>query len=84
MCHTQNIKQLLKMPYSSASVSLLVHRIGNTLMLDEFDVHRHLLRQQENEWSAWLHAFFAEIIRYGIEDSRVLDFGSLTTACIRY
>ncbi|CAN8023584.1 unnamed protein product, partial [Ixodes persulcatus] len=40
----ENIKKLLKMPYSNSHISMMVHRVGKTLLLDEFDVHRHLLR----------------------------------------
>lgn len=40
----QNIKRLLKIPYSKSQVSMMVHRIGKTLLLDEFDIHQHLLQ----------------------------------------
>jgi hypothetical protein len=57
----QNIKKLLKLAYSKANVSMMVHRVGNTLMLDEFDIHRYLLRQQDNDWK-WLRRFFYETV----------------------
>jgi len=57
----QNIKKLLKIVYSKSSVSMMVHRVGNTLMLDEFDIHRYLLRQQDEDWK-WLRKFFYETV----------------------
>lgn len=55
----ENIKKLLKIPYSKGAVSMMVHRVGNTLLLDEFDIHTHLLRAAENEWG-WLKKFYLE------------------------
>ncbi len=57
----ENIKKLLKIPYSKSAVSMMVHRVGNTLLLDEFDIHTHLLRAAENEWG-WLKKFYLEHI----------------------
>ncbi|BET01607.1 Chromosome 10 open reading frame 137 [Nesidiocoris tenuis] len=57
----ENIKKLLKIPYSSKSVSMVVHRVENTLLIDEFDIHKHLLSRAENEW-AWLRQYFIEHI----------------------
>lgn len=34
----QNIKKLLKIPYSKSHVSMAVHRVGRTLLLDELDI----------------------------------------------
>ena len=61
VCEALVIKKLLKIPYSKESVSLMVHRVGNTLLLDEFDIHTHLLRAAENEWT-WLKKFYLEHI----------------------
>ena len=61
VCDAENIKKLLKIPYSKAPVSMMVHRVGNTLLLDDFDIHTHLLRTAENEW-AWLKKFYLEHI----------------------
>lgn len=36
--HMQNIKKLLKIPYSKSHVSMAVHRVGRTLLLDELDI----------------------------------------------
>lgn len=35
----------------------MVHRIENTLLIDEFDVHKHLMVQTEDDWE-WLRKFF--------------------------
>ncbi|XP_058823689.1 erythroid differentiation-related factor 1 [Topomyia yanbarensis] len=65
----ENIKRLLKLPYSRKSViSMIVHRIENTLLIDEFDVARYLLRQEENEWD-WLRSFIYENILNSLSDS---------------
>lgn len=61
VCEALVIKKLLKIPYSKSAVSIMVHRVGNTLLLDEFDIHTHLLRAAENEWS-WLKKFYLEHI----------------------
>lgn len=37
-CLMQNIKKLLKIPYSKSHVSMAVHRVGRTLLLDELDI----------------------------------------------
>ncbi|XP_063979735.1 erythroid differentiation-related factor 1 [Diachasmimorpha longicaudata] len=62
----ENIKKLLKMPYSHSVISMMVHRIENTLLLDDFDIHKYLLRQAETDWE-WLRKFFYENI---FEDTR--------------
>ncbi|XP_053693894.1 erythroid differentiation-related factor 1 [Sabethes cyaneus] len=65
----ENIKRLLKLPYSRKSViSMIVHRIENTLLIDEFDVARYLLRQGESEWQ-WLRSFIYENILNSLSDS---------------
>ncbi|CAB3360999.1 Hypothetical predicted protein [Cloeon dipterum] len=56
---SENIKKLLKIPYSKGAVSMIVHRVENTLLIDEFDIHKHLMRTAESEWS-WLRKFFVE------------------------
>ncbi|XP_014679884.1 PREDICTED: erythroid differentiation-related factor 1-like [Priapulus caudatus] len=55
----ENIKKLLKMPYNDSHMSMMVHRVHRTLLLDDFDIHRHLLRTSETEWK-WLRRFFYE------------------------
>lgn len=54
------IKNLLKIPYSDNQVlSYFVHRIGNTLLIDDFDLHKYLLRKSEEDWQ-WLRSFVYE------------------------
>uniref|UniRef100_A0A1B6CP20 Erythroid differentiation-related factor 1 n=1 Tax=Clastoptera arizonana TaxID=38151 RepID=A0A1B6CP20_9HEMI len=55
----ENIKNLLKIPYSRDAVSMVVHCVEKTLLIDEFDVHKHLLRTAESDWD-WLRKFFYE------------------------
>lgn len=64
----ENIKQLLKLPYSSKSaISMVVHKVGNTLLLDEFDIQKYLLRKADDDWK-WLRTFILEhILAYGDE-----------------
>ncbi|KAG6455737.1 hypothetical protein O3G_MSEX009378 [Manduca sexta] len=51
------IKKLLKLPYQpNGTVSMMVHRVENTLLLDDFDVYDYLMK---SEWS-WLKDFFYE------------------------
>ncbi|XP_035783260.1 erythroid differentiation-related factor 1-like [Anopheles albimanus] len=65
----ENIKRLLKLPYSSKSViSMIVHRIENTLLIDEFDVAKYLLQQEESEWQ-WLRSFIVENIIKSLSDA---------------
>ncbi|RDD38599.1 Erythroid differentiation-related factor 1 [Trichoplax sp. H2] len=56
----KNIKKLLKMPFSPATVSLAVHRIGKTLLLDEFNVDRLLADATKIENWDWLKNFYCE------------------------
>ncbi|XP_012287568.1 erythroid differentiation-related factor 1 [Orussus abietinus] len=63
----ENIKKLLKMPYKHGPVSMMVHRIENTLLLDDFDIHKYLLRQAESDWE-WLKKFFYEHVLQNLGD----------------
>ncbi|XP_050543387.1 erythroid differentiation-related factor 1 isoform X2 [Daktulosphaira vitifoliae] len=62
----ENIKRLLKIPYSNKSVSMMIHRIENTLLIDEFDVHKYLLVKTEDDWE-WLRKFFFKNILESLE-----------------
>lgn len=65
----ENIKRLLKLPYSRKSViSMIVHRIENTLLIDEFDVAKYLLRHEETDWR-WLRSFIYENILNSLSDN---------------
>ncbi|PNF29301.1 hypothetical protein B7P43_G08945 [Cryptotermes secundus] len=63
----ENIKKLLKIPYSKGPVSMMVHRIENTLLIDEFDIRKHLLRTAETEWE-WLKKFFSDHVLKSLSD----------------
>ncbi|XP_018053067.1 PREDICTED: erythroid differentiation-related factor 1 isoform X1 [Atta colombica] len=63
----ENIKKLLKLPYNHDVISMMVHRIENTLLLDDFDIHKYLLRQAESDWE-WLKKFFYEHIFQNLGD----------------
>ena len=45
------------MPYEKSHMSMMVHRIGKSLLLDEFDIHKHLFRQEQ-------------VIQYSLEQIR--------------
>ena len=63
----QNIKKLLKMPFGSKSqISMMVHRVGNSLLIDDFDVHRLLLRQQQDDWK-WLRRFYYDTVAHNMQ-----------------
>lgn len=56
----ENIKNLLKLPYSPKStISMIVHRIEDTLLLDDFDLYKFLLQQADDDWK-WLRKFIVE------------------------
>jgi len=58
----ENIKQLLKIPFSKKSVSMMVHKVGDTFIIDEFDASKHLVVEtQQKNWS-WLKKFFSDHI----------------------
>jgi hypothetical protein len=46
---------------------MMVHRVENTLLIDEFDIHKHLLRQAETDWE-WLKKFFFEHVFQSLSD----------------
>ncbi|XP_053619855.1 erythroid differentiation-related factor 1 [Plodia interpunctella] len=68
------IKKLLKLPYQpNGTVSMMVHRVENTLLVDDFDVYDYLMK---SEWS-WLKDFFYEnILKTMSEKERMM-----VTAC---
>uniref|UniRef100_A0A8D9EM91 Erythroid differentiation-related factor 1 n=1 Tax=Cacopsylla melanoneura TaxID=428564 RepID=A0A8D9EM91_9HEMI len=67
----ENIKKLLKIPYSSSPVSMVVHRVENTLLLDEFDLHSHLLNQSESDWE-WMRKLFVEHFRQNMSRENMI------------
>ena len=63
----ENIKKLLKLPFSNSSVSMIVHRVGKTLLIDDLDIHQYLLRRSATEWE-WLRKYFTQTILHEIEE----------------
>ena len=45
------IKTLLKLPYLSEPISMIVHRVGNTVLIDDFDLERLFCRYRV----CWYH-----------------------------
>ncbi|KAK9743775.1 hypothetical protein QE152_g8325 [Popillia japonica] len=64
---SENIKKLLKVPYHKGHISMMVHRVENTLLLDDFDIYRHILLTAEKEWE-WLRKFFYENVERDVVD----------------
>ena len=62
----ENIKKLLKLPFSNSTVSMIVHRVGKTLLIDDFDIHNYLLRRSATEWE-WLRRFFSQTVLQQID-----------------
>lgn len=69
---SENIKNLLKIPYHKGSVSMIVHRVENTLLLDNFDIYRHILRTAETEWE-WLRKVFLEHFKHTVDKNESCD-----------
>ena len=66
LCVFQNIKKLLKIPFSNGPVSMMVHRVGCTLLLDDFDIHKNLLRKQQDDFH-WLRQFYYETVLSSVQ-----------------
>ncbi|XP_077469072.1 erythroid differentiation-related factor 1 [Stigmatopora argus] len=59
---SENIKKLLKIPYSKSHVSMAVHRVGRTLLLDELDMQELFMRSsQTGDWT-WLKDFYQRLM----------------------
>ncbi|KAJ8952908.1 hypothetical protein NQ318_006525 [Aromia moschata] len=79
----ENIKKLLKIPYDKGHISMMVHRIENTLLIDDFDIYKHLLKTAETEWE-WLRKFFFENInRATCEEDKNLYLKSRTREALK-
>ena len=68
----ENIKRILKIPYSDAPVSMVVHRVGKTLLIDDFDISKFILRRSATEWE-WIRKFFHEIVLQQIDKVSYLE-----------
>uniref|UniRef100_A0A4W3HMU9 Erythroid differentiation regulatory factor 1 n=1 Tax=Callorhinchus milii TaxID=7868 RepID=A0A4W3HMU9_CALMI len=59
---SENIKKLLKIPYSKSHVSMAVHRIGRTLLLDELDIQELFMTStQTGDWN-WLKELYQRLV----------------------
>ncbi|CAJ1067235.1 erythroid differentiation-related factor 1 [Xyrichtys novacula] len=59
---SENIKKLLKIPYSKSHVSMAVHRVGRTLLMDELDIQELFMSSsQTGDWT-WLKEFYQRFI----------------------
>ena len=45
---------------------MMVHRVGNSLLLDDFDIHKYLLRQERSDWE-WLRKFYMETVAANLQ-----------------
>ncbi|CAH1725638.1 unnamed protein product [Aphis gossypii] len=92
--NAENIKNLCKIPYNKKSVSIMVHRIDKTLLLDEFDVEEHLTQDTSEKW-AWLKKFFyknivkssnnkVECITFKKNSSRKIEHKNLVTKFLHH
>uniref|UniRef100_A0A1A8HWY9 Chromosome 10 open reading frame 137 n=1 Tax=Nothobranchius kuhntae TaxID=321403 RepID=A0A1A8HWY9_NOTKU len=59
---SENIKKLLKIPYSKSHVSMAVHRVGRTLLLDELDIQELLRRSSQTRDWTWLKEIYQRLI----------------------
>lgn len=51
---------------------MMVHCIEKTLLIDEFDIHKHLLRTSESDWE-WLRKFFFEQVLQTLSEKVLLS-----------
>jgi len=40
---------------------MMVHRVGRTLLLDDFDIHTHLLRKEQVELYLTISRFYVNV-----------------------
>jgi len=62
----KNIKKLLKIPYSKSHVSMAVHRIGRTLLLDELDIQELFMRSSQVSFLFVLYTIQSKCIVLGV------------------
>ncbi|XP_045460302.1 erythroid differentiation-related factor 1 [Harmonia axyridis] len=63
------IKKILKIPYTQETISIFVHRVGNTLLIDNFDIYK----TQANDEEYWLRDFVMKhLSAKAIQDERRL------------
>ncbi|RWS17013.1 erythroid differentiation-related factor 1-like protein [Dinothrombium tinctorium] len=59
---SENIKKLLKIPFSKSHISIMVHKVGKTLLLDDFDISKLILNEEKQQWR-WLKRFLEEMCK---------------------
>jgi len=59
----ENLKKLLKSPFSKAHVSMAVHRFGNTILLEHFDINHESLKP--HGWK-WFKEMYKQLTQKGI------------------
>lgn len=68
----ENIKKLLKIPYTKSPVSMFIHRVGKSLLIDDFDIYKTFTKTQ-NDLVPWLHDFVLNHLSVkAIQDGRQL------------
>jgi hypothetical protein len=45
---------------------MVVHRVGKTLLIDDFDIHKYLMRRSATEWE-WLRRYFSQTVLQQID-----------------
>uniref|UniRef100_A0A914WIX2 Erythroid differentiation-related factor 1 n=1 Tax=Plectus sambesii TaxID=2011161 RepID=A0A914WIX2_9BILA len=61
----ESVKELLKLPYNNDQpLSMMVHRVGRTLLLDKFDMYRNLSKSNMKCWD-WIKEFMADAEQHG-------------------
>lgn len=50
---------------------MMVHKIENTLLIDEFDIDKHLMMQTEDDTWDWLRLFYKYHILQSSEEEKV-------------
>ncbi|KAI1282159.1 Erythroid differentiation-related factor 1 [Halotydeus destructor] len=55
----ENIKKLLAIPFANQPISMIVHRIGKTLLIDDFDISSYFIREESQQWS-WLKRYLCQ------------------------
>lgn len=60
---SENIKKLLKIPFAGnqSTISMMVHRVGRTLLIDDFDLSSLALQEHEFQWN-WLRKLIYEVL----------------------
>jgi len=74
----ENIKKLLKMCFSSSPISLVVHRVGNTLLIDDFDIKKSLLASGEERWKLLWKLMDHVLATFKISPNNVIECNDIS------